>query len=367
MRPSTLVIASLLILASCAGTTTQAPKHNTGEIYQETEKQYAFLAKSYWRDYQRLYKIAYPVLKSNTELCPDKTGYSLGAVIGTKDSIDTWQIDDRDIVARTVGADDFLRILSVAPQSAAKKYGLQPGDAIVAVNGKQTSYGDDAFTKFYRLVDSEMDKENGSIKLQIMRGGTKKEIAVTPDTICAYGVELEPKGDRNAFADGERIVFSSSIMRFFDNDEKLALVVGHEIAHNVMKHADIRKNNVRVGAILGGIITAATGINVINSAANAANGSNQDKREAEADYVGTYLTARAGYSIADAADTWRQMSLDDPASVTHGGSHPPHAERFLAIEKTVAEINKKRRLNLPLLPNMEEETSSKDGANSAND
>lgn len=347
-----LILACLIALTACAGAKTQLPKHNTGEVYEETEKQYAYLAKSYWKDYQRLYKIAYPILKSSSELCPDQTNYSIGAVMGTRESITTWEIPDRDAVAQAVGADDFMRILAIAPQSAAKKSGLMEKDVIVAVNGKNAAYGEDAYDKFYRQINRELDKDNGAVALTVRRNGKEKNIQVTPDTICRYGVKLEPDRTRNAYADGKNIIFTTAMMRFFQDDKNLALVVGHEIAHNVMKHAEVSKGNLRAGALLGAIITAATGVNVIRPVAEHAVMSNKPSTEAEADYVGTYLTYRAGFDITHAADNWRQMSLDDPDVVTHGGTHPANAERFLAIEKTVAEIQQKRRKGLPIQPDM---------------
>jgi predicted Zn-dependent protease len=74
--------------------------------------------------------------------------------------------------------------------------------------------------------------------------------------------------------------------------------------------------------------------------------------EREADYVGLYLTARAGIPIDDAPKFWRRMAVANPAS-TKGGflaSHPPAAERFLALEATVAEIKSKLATGEPLLP-----------------
>jgi len=44
--------------------------------------------------------------------------------------------------------------------------------------------------------------------------------------------------------------------------------------------------------------------------------------EMEADYVGAYYAARAGYDISGAAEVWRAMSLEDPTSIRMGTDHP---------------------------------------------
>jgi len=48
--------------------------------------------------------------------------------------------------------------------------------------------------------------------------------------------------------------------------------------------------------------------------------------EAEADYVGLYHAARAGYDIENAPYIWRRFAASDPRGIDAvGGSHP--AER----------------------------------------
>lgn len=73
--------------------------------------------------------------------------------------------------------------------------------------------------------------------------------------------------------------------------------------------------------------------------------------EEEADYVGMYYMERAGYDSDGVADFWRRMAIEHPASIEHRQSHPTTPERFLAIEKTAAEIDTKRAAGAALLPN----------------
>lgn len=74
--------------------------------------------------------------------------------------------------------------------------------------------------------------------------------------------------------------------------------------------------------------------------------------EREADYVGTYYAARAGYSVAGAEDVWRAISLEAPAMITLTTTHPTSPVRFLQMLKTAEEIADKQRRNLPLAPEM---------------
>ena len=72
--------------------------------------------------------------------------------------------------------------------------------------------------------------------------------------------------------------------------------------------------------------------------------------EREADYVGAYYAARAGYDLAGAEEFWRAFSLENPDSILAATTHPVTSVRFVQIQKVVAEIADKRRRNVPLIP-----------------
>ena len=58
--------------------------------------------------------------------------------------------------------------------------------------------------------------------------------------MCSYPVRLVNDQIINAFADGKNIIVTAGLMRFVESDDELALIVGHELAHNTMEH--IQKN-----------------------------------------------------------------------------------------------------------------------------
>jgi len=74
--------------------------------------------------------------------------------------------------------------------------------------------------------------------------------------------------------------------------------------------------------------------------------------ENEADYVGLYILARAGYNIDDAPGFWRSMSLQVPQAIYASSTHPNNPTRTIAMQKTVAEIHAKEQAHQPLLPNI---------------
>ncbi len=68
--------------------------------------------------------------------------------------------------------------------------------------------------------------------------------------------------------------------------------------------------------------------------------------------MGAYYAARAGYDISGAANIWRAMAFEDPASIRLATTHPTTPARFVFMRKTVAEIEDKERRHLPLVPEL---------------
>jgi predicted Zn-dependent protease len=157
----------------------------------------------------------------------------------------------------------------------------------------------------------------------------------------------------NAYADGAKIVITTAMMEFAAKDEELANIIAHEYAHNVMRHIDSKKGNAILGTLAGMAIDAAIG-----GGGNAASqlggnigaGSYSVDFEKEADYVGLYIFARTGYDPNQAIQFWRKMSQADEMAIDTGVTHPTNPERFVAMKKTIAEINYKQQNGLRLVP-----------------
>jgi hypothetical protein len=62
----------------------------------------------------------------------------------------------------------------------------------------------------------------------------------------------------------------------------------------------------------------------------------------------------AGLPLEGVADFWRDMAAEHPSNIgsNHSASHPATSERFLAISKTIEEINRKITAGEPVKPNL---------------
>ena len=199
----------------------------------------------------------------------------------------------------------------------------------------------------------KLDQEyqgNRSVTMHLERNGRAIDKTLALEPVCDFSVAIENKDAINAFADGKRIVFTKGMMRFA-NDQELAIVFGHELAHNLNKHVDAKVQNATVGT-LADILFAVGGVNTRGAFGAAGAGAYSQDFEREADYVGLYLTARAGHDIAGAGNFWRRMAVEYPSNIkgSYSASHPSPAERFANIEEITSEINRKKSARQPLTP-----------------
>ncbi len=175
---------------------------------------------------------------------------------------------------------------------------------------------------------------------------------------CNYKIAIaKDKSGLNAYADGKNIVIFPEMIAFARTDEELAMVLTHEAAHNMMRHVQSTQQNVALGGLAGlaiDVLAASQGYNTQGAASKFATQGALLRYspgfEKEADYVGLYVMARAGYPIGEAPSFWRRMSVKNPDSIYVGTTHPTNPNRYVILQKTIEEIQTKQHSNTPLIP-----------------
>ncbi|MDB2414471.1 M48 family metallopeptidase [Rickettsiales bacterium] len=206
------------------------------------------------------------------------------------------------------------------------------------------------------------DKKNRlfDVSSYILTGGVRlcKKMNLPVDE-CFYEFELLDSGTTNAYTDGKKIFITTAMMNFCKTDEELAIVLGHEYAHNIMGHIKSKQTNMLFGSALGVLLDAAassqgietgSAFNKLGSQVGAL--SYSQEFEKEADYVGLYITSISGYNVDTAPDFWRRMSIRDHRSINSGRTHPSNPARTLALSKVVQEIANKKKAGLVLTPDI---------------
>lgn len=179
------------------------------------------------------------------------------------------------------------------------------------------------------------------------------------NTSCSYTVFIEGRYGFDAWATGTSVGISAPMIAAIPDDTQLAMVIAHEFAHNIMEHRKRKSENAIIGRVIGTVGDVALASQRVNS--NGVFGKVGDlhatlsyspEYEQEADYVGLYILARAGYRIEHAPSFWRALSRFASETLYIRTTHPTNPERFVAMNKAIAEIRAKQRANQPLIPNI---------------
>ncbi|MGB8716208.1 MAG: M48 family metallopeptidase [Rhodanobacteraceae bacterium] len=142
-----------------------------------------------------------------------------------------------------------------------------------------------------------------------------------------WQVEIIDDDTANAFAlPGGRIGVNRGMFKVASNQDQLAVVLGHELAHVVSRHSAERVSDklaVQTGVQAAGAYGASKGVNPNVLAAALGVGSQvgillpfSRTQESEADTLGQRYMAAAGFNPDAAVTLWQKMD-------SSGGSRPP--------------------------------------------
>ncbi len=179
-------------------------------------------------------------------------------------------------------------------------------------------------------------------------------LAAAGENAANWDYKVFESKDLNAFAlPGDHFAVYTGLMDLMDNDDQLATVVGHEVAHVRANHGGER-------------VSQQLGANVAMSAAEAAIGSGSQtgqmalgalglgaqygvllpfsrKHELEADKLGILYMNKAGYNPNEALKFWTKMSQAGGAKPPEFAStHPSDSTRIQQIKDVIATLPPRR-------------------------
>lgn len=157
----------------------------------------------------------------------------------------------------------------------------------------------------------------------------------------------------NAFClPGGKVVVYTGILKAAKNDAQLATVMSHEVAHALARHGAERMSSAKIQQglqAIGNIVLASTAPQYTN-AFNQAYGIGSQLgvmlpygrlQESEADEIGIYLMAKAGYNPYEALNFWKNMSAGKKATNEFFSTHPSSSTRIQKINNVIAKMKRR--------------------------
>lgn len=150
---------------------------------------------------------------------------------------------------------------------------------------------------------------------------------------------------------GGKVVFYTGILPVCANEDGIAAVMGHEVAHAFAKHGQERMSTGQLQQLGGAAVALGTANNKNAQVFNMAYGLGTKlgvmlpfsrKHETEADKLGLVFMLMAGYNGQEAAEVWVRMSQiskgKEPAEFT--STHPSNQTRIQTLRTYLPEAKR---------------------------
>ncbi|WP_296122267.1 M48 family metallopeptidase [uncultured Porphyromonas sp.] len=266
---------------------------------------------------------------------------------------------------------------SLVPLTGRRQINLVSDAQVVAVSEQQYRSFISQAPKSRDMAQTERTREMGK-RIASATERYLRSIGHTEDIrYFRWEFNLIASNQVNAFCmPGGKIVVYEGILPVARTDDELATVIAHEVAHAVAKHSNERLSQAILrqygGQALGQILSGSSaGAQVVGNILYNVGGKlifelpYSRKQEYEADQIGLYLMALAGYDYHNAPNLWVKM-----ASRSGGGnqsevisSHPNDQNRIRAIREEIPRVEAFMRSGGKVVPTATPSTSKKVSAN----
>jgi predicted Zn-dependent protease len=188
---------------------------------------------------------------------------------------------------------------------------------IVLPESQDAQMGLDAY---HQILSESQVSNDANLNARVQEVG-RRIAAASPHPEWEWQFTLIENDEPNAFAlPGGKVGVNTGLFQVAQNDDQLAAVIGHEVAHAVARHgAERMSQQVLMQAGLAGL-GLATNPAYASVAAQAATLGiilpYSRTQESEADHIGLIYMAQAGYDPREAIALWQNFE-------SFGGERPP--------------------------------------------
>lgn len=273
----------------------------------------------------RVATVAYRLSTANASQCKRMLAPQLGFVLH---SIEQYVPADRAEAARTLALGANVGVMAVVAVSPAASAGLRAGDQLISVNGRSLGIHSNGSMPTRESVEAMQqllmaELQRGAVTLRVGAADGTRDLRIVAAQGCPSNVELVSGAAVNAWADGSRVMVSEGLLARCITDDDLALVIGHELAHNLLHH---RRRLEAEG------ITSSTLLPMNETVSHAIR-----ETEEEADRTGVNLAEAAGYSLSD---TGKFMAALLNPGITMAATHPDLERRLTLLLAAITEAQR---------------------------
>lgn len=232
-------------------------------------------------------------------------------------------------------------VAAVAPGGAAARAGVTPGMVVTAINGEaparhtNASPSPQARMRNDRTISTAL--ETGPLTIETVdAAGARRSWRLEADASCETRFEVAADDDEQAYADGETVQVTAGMGVFTgDNDEELAAVIAHELAHNILRHVP-RQREAGTPNNYTRYLGRYTNIN--------------RSMEEEADRLSVWLLALAGYQARAPIEFWQRFGPGHDSAHPFGRTHDRWTDRVAALTDELDRMTREKAADPQVRP-----------------
>jgi len=198
-------------------------------------------------------------------------------------------------------------------------------------------------------IAAELEKQYGAQEDARITKIGKQLAAVSDRPKLPYTFKILKMPDPNAFAcPGGAIFITKSLLDKMKNDDELAAVLAHEVAHAARRHSMKEYEKAMSAALLINVGMTATGANkttetVVGVGFQLIQNGRSRKDENDADEYGVRYADKAGFdpkAFISMFETLKSISGKEPPKIL--STHPPTKDRIENVKKVMAKLDQEK-------------------------
>lgn len=269
----------------------------------------------------RIATIGYRLALAGRDLCPLQgplTGMLLHNLAEYR------PVDRPGLIAH--GMDRGPAVFSVVADGPADEAGLRAGDVLLAIDGaafpSPTAIAATLDEDSWRLKVEASEKmlfdrlAQGPAVLTVLRGAETLSLTLAPQTGCALRIRLARTERKGAWTVRGHVVVTTALFALAANDDELAFLIAHELAHVVLGHTALLDGE---GVPRAGLFRGV-----------GKNGRAVRETEAAADRLGGRIMLAAGFDPGKGALVLRRWSAGPRIGLLE--THDSDGERIRAMQ-----------------------------------